>query len=136
MARPEAVVSELAASATMPVRAVQCREIARRIDSARQCTRTALTSAAKIPYVFQITKMFFVERKTKKPLTRRNEGGKHELVTAWRRVVRRLRNRNRSHRELGAGAETHPHRLSGDPVRPRRAHRRTIAERRADVRRG
>jgi hypothetical protein len=32
MARPEAVVSELAASATMPVRAVQCREIARRID--------------------------------------------------------------------------------------------------------
>jgi len=66
IARPEAVVSELAASATMPVRAVQCREIARRIDSARQCTRTALTSAAKIPYVFQITKMFFTKRKTEK----------------------------------------------------------------------
>jgi len=27
IARPEAVVSELAASATMPVRAVQCRKI-------------------------------------------------------------------------------------------------------------
>jgi hypothetical protein len=32
--------------------------------------RAALTSAANPPYVFQIIKMFFAERKTKTPLAR------------------------------------------------------------------
>src|ERR1044072_6932654 len=47
--------------------------------------------------------------------------GKQELVTPWLRVVCRLRTRLLG--GIGAGAEAHPHRLSGDPVRPRRAHR-------------